>query len=109
MAEPRDLSMLDLLEWIARGPRSYVEVMDVWRQSLPRLTVWEDAVDRGFVTRRRMQPKSEAGQERLETSSVKRRAAFVDLTSSGRVYLMQNERFLPEEAKQSLQNQDIAR
>jgi hypothetical protein len=108
MAESHNLSMLDLLEWVARGPRSYVEVMDVWRQSLPRLTIWEDAVDRGFVTRRRMQPKSEAGQERLETSPVKRRAAFVDLTSSGRVYLMQNGRFLPEAAEQLLQNQDIA-
>jgi hypothetical protein len=28
-------------------------VMDAWRTSCPRLTVWEDAVDRGFVARER--------------------------------------------------------
>ena len=43
--------ILDLLEWIAREPRSYAEVMDVWRTSCPRLTVWEDANDRGYITR----------------------------------------------------------
>jgi hypothetical protein len=43
--------ILDMLEWLAAGPRPYVEVMDVWRTSCPRLTVWEDAVDFGFVAR----------------------------------------------------------
>ncbi len=43
--------ILDLLEWLSAGPRPYAEVMDVWRTSCPRLTVWEDAVDFGFVTR----------------------------------------------------------
>lgn len=43
--------ILDLLEWIATGDRSYEEVMDAWRTSCPRLTVWEDANDRGLVTR----------------------------------------------------------
>lgn len=41
--------ILDFLEWIAAGPRDYAEVMDTWRTSCPRLTVWEDAVDRGLV------------------------------------------------------------
>jgi hypothetical protein len=45
--------ILDFLEWIAREPRPYSQVVDVWRTSCPRLTVWEDAADRGFVTRRR--------------------------------------------------------
>ena len=27
----------------------YDEVMEAWRTSCPRLTVWEDAVDRSFV------------------------------------------------------------
>ncbi len=40
---------LDLLEWIARRPRPYAEVMDAWRTSCPRLPIWEDAVDAGFV------------------------------------------------------------
>jgi hypothetical protein len=44
--------VLDLLEWLAAGPRPYDEVMEAWRTSCPRLTVWEDAVDAGYVTRR---------------------------------------------------------
>jgi len=27
------------------------EVLEAWRTSCPRLTIWEDAVDRGYVTR----------------------------------------------------------
>jgi len=38
-----------LVEWIAMRPRPYSEVMDAWRTSCPRLPVWEDANDRGFV------------------------------------------------------------
>ncbi len=45
--------ILDFLEWLAAEPRPYAEVVDVWRTSCPRLTVWEDAVDRGLVARRR--------------------------------------------------------
>jgi hypothetical protein len=41
--------ILDLLEWVASGQRSYEEVMDAWRTSCPRLPVWEDANDRGLV------------------------------------------------------------
>ena len=43
--------ILDLLEWVAKGERSYEEVMDAWRTSCPRLPVWEDANDRGLVIR----------------------------------------------------------
>ena len=49
-----DALILDLVEWIAKGPRAYQDVMDVWRTSCPRLTVWEDAVDRGYLERRRI-------------------------------------------------------
>ncbi|HZA50457.1 MAG TPA: hypothetical protein VE549_06940 [Myxococcaceae bacterium] len=45
--------VLDLLEWVAEEPRLYSEVLDAWRTSCPRLTVWEDAVDRGLVQRDR--------------------------------------------------------
>jgi hypothetical protein len=41
--------ILDLLQWLASGERTYEEVMDVWRTSCPRLTVWEDANDRGLI------------------------------------------------------------
>jgi hypothetical protein len=46
-----DPLVLDLLAWLEREPRSYAEVMEAWRTSCPRLTVWEDAVDRGLVVR----------------------------------------------------------
>ena len=29
-----------------------LDVLEAWRTSCPRLTVWEDAADRGFVERR---------------------------------------------------------
>lgn len=53
MPEKLDPLILDLVEWVAREPRAYADVMDAWRTSCPRLTVWEDAVDRGFVARER--------------------------------------------------------
>ena len=43
--------ILDLLEWVASGERTYEEAMDAWRTSCPRLPVWEDANDRGLVMR----------------------------------------------------------
>ena len=43
--------VLDLVEWISQEPRAYEEVMAAWRTSCPRLTVWEDALDGGFVAR----------------------------------------------------------
>lgn len=39
----------DLVEWIRRKERTYDEVMSAWRTSCPRLPIWEDAVDHGFV------------------------------------------------------------
>ena len=49
--DPVEALILDLLEWIGAGSRPYAEVMDAWRTSCPRLPVWEDATDRGFVER----------------------------------------------------------
>lgn len=51
MDDPLAPLICDLIEWIEAEPRSYAEVMDAWRTSCPRLTVWEDAVDRGLVLR----------------------------------------------------------
>ncbi len=51
MAEEHEPLILDLVEWVALKPRRYSEVMEAWRTSCPRLPVWEDAVDRGFVER----------------------------------------------------------
>ena len=41
--------VLDLVAWVASTPRPYDEVLEAWRTSCPRLTVWEDAVERGLV------------------------------------------------------------
>ena len=63
--------VLDLVEWIAAGARPYAEVMDAWRTSCPRLPVWEDAVDLGFVVRAH---RDGAG-------------AMVEVTPAGRAFL----------------------
>ncbi len=41
----------DLLIWLGDEGRLYSEVMDAWRTSCPRLPVWEEANDLGFVER----------------------------------------------------------
>ena len=45
--------VLDLLEWIGPSGRPYGEVLEAWRTSCPRLPVWEDANERGFVDHKR--------------------------------------------------------
>ena len=40
---------LDLLAWVASGERFYLETMESWRTSCPRLPIWEDAVDAGLI------------------------------------------------------------
>jgi hypothetical protein len=57
----------DLIEFISRKPRPYKEVMDAWRSSCPRLTIWEDTVDLGYVEHRnRMVRATEEGARFLE-------------------------------------------
>jgi hypothetical protein len=51
VTDPVEPLIIDLLEWIGPKPRSYAEVMDVWRTSCPRLPVWEEANARGYITR----------------------------------------------------------
>ena len=65
--------ILDLLEWIGHGPRSYAETLEAWRTSCPRLPVWEEANERGLVVRHRSPRReplvslSAAGAELLQT------------------------------------------
>jgi hypothetical protein len=42
---------IDFLVWLAAKPRDYIDVMDAWRTSCPRLTIWEDAIDANLITR----------------------------------------------------------
>ena len=76
MADTTDPLVLDLVEWIAREPRLYAEVIETWRTSCPRLTIWEDAVDRGYVAR-----------EQVEGTGVR-----VTITAGGEKFLRENGR-----------------
>jgi hypothetical protein len=51
MTETADPLVLDFVEWVAREPRLYAEVVGTWKTSCPRLTIWEDAADKGYVAR----------------------------------------------------------
>jgi hypothetical protein len=70
-----DPLVYDLVEWIAKEPRPYADVIDAWRTSCPRLTVWEDAVDRGLVKR----------------ESVEGHHTRVVVTAAGREYLRERQ------------------
>ncbi len=43
------LIMLQFLAWVADRPRSYVQTMEAWHSTCPRLSVWEDAIIDGLV------------------------------------------------------------
>ena len=70
MSNVIDALLLDMLAWLAHEPRPYDEVMDAWRTSCPRLTVWEDANELDLVEQTR------AG-----------RATLVRITPAGRAFL----------------------
>jgi hypothetical protein len=44
-----DLLMIQFLGWVAERPRTYADVMEAWRTSCPRQSVWEDAQADGLV------------------------------------------------------------
>ena len=52
MSSTLDPLVRDLVMWVAAEPKPNAEVIETWRTSCPRLTVWEDAIDRGYVERR---------------------------------------------------------
>jgi hypothetical protein len=51
MSDAVEPLLADLVEFVAREERRYLDVMDAWRTSCPRLPVWEEANARGLVTR----------------------------------------------------------
>ena len=67
-----DALIVDFLNWLNASERTYQEALDAWRTSCPRLPVWEDAKDRGFVA-----PEVRDGRE------------FVRITSAGSAFLQQ--------------------
>jgi hypothetical protein len=48
---PQQSLTQQLLEWIAEKPRTYDELMEAWKTTCPRFTIWEDACDEGLVGR----------------------------------------------------------
>jgi hypothetical protein len=51
VTDPVEALVLDLLDWLTVRDRTYEEVMAAWRTTCPRLPVWEEANDRGLITR----------------------------------------------------------
>jgi len=73
MADSPDALVLDFVEWIAASPRRYADVMEAWKTSCPRLTIWEDAIDFGLVQRCRIDGElsieaTAAGRDLLATA-----------------------------------------
>ena len=60
-----------MLEWISEHPRSYAEVLEVWRTSCPRLSIWEDACIDGLI-------ECESSGARIVSLSPKGRAFLHD-------------------------------
>jgi hypothetical protein len=83
MAESLDPLILDFLEWLAPDPRPYAEVMEAWRTSCPRLTVFEDSIDRGFIVR-------------AEANGAGR---MIALTQAGRDFLRDSGRMAPSSSR----------
>ena len=52
MADTIEPLVRDLVAWVGNG-RTYVDVMDAWKTSCPRLPVWEEANARGLLERNR--------------------------------------------------------
>jgi len=73
--------VLDMLQWMGAEPRPYAEVIDAWRTSCPRLTVWEDAVEGGYVS----------------SEVVEGRGVLVRVTQRGRALLRDSGRVLTRE------------
>lgn len=81
MPDAPESLVFDLVEWVAKEPRTYGEMLDAWRTSCPRLTVWEDAIERRLVMR---QP-------------VEGRGTIVVVTPAGRRFLKQHRPAMPAE------------
>jgi hypothetical protein len=48
MPDPGPLT-LQFLAWLSAHTRTYGEVMEAWRTTCPRMSVWEDAVRDGLI------------------------------------------------------------
>lgn len=46
---PADALIVQLLEWLEAAPRTHTDVVETWRTTCPRLSIWEDACIAGLV------------------------------------------------------------
>ena len=79
MSNTVDALVLDLLEWIGPNARPYAEVIEAWRTSCPRLPVWEEANERGFI----------------EHHHEPRRGTYVSVSVVGAEHLRKNRQLSP--------------
>jgi hypothetical protein len=86
MSDAPEQLVFDLVEWVAKEPRTYAEMLDAWRTSCPRLTVWEDAIERRLVMR-----KPVAGQ-----------GTIVVVTEAGRRFLAERRPVIPPQPAELL-------
>jgi hypothetical protein len=42
-------SVLELLDWVDRRPRSYSDAMEAWTSNCPRHPAWDDALSEGLI------------------------------------------------------------
>jgi hypothetical protein len=70
MSDPVDALVLDLLESVS-PERPYREVIEVWKTSCPRLPVWEEANERGYL-----EQHTEPGQPTMVRVTTKGREAL---------------------------------
>lgn len=77
MTDAAEALIADLVEWIAQRPRPYGDVMEAWRSSCPRLTIWEDALERGLIAHEQV-----VGAD-----------AVVNVTARGRIFLKEHGRW----------------
>lgn len=78
MSQAIEPLILDLLEWIGPRSRPYVEVIEAWRTSCPRLPIWEEANERGYI------------EQHYEPG----RGAYVSVSALGATYLGQNRKVM---------------
>jgi hypothetical protein len=72
------VAVLELLDWLAREPRTHRETIEAWGSHCPRATPWEDAQESGLVQVRR----SRDADGRLAVVLTRRGRAALEATSA---------------------------
>jgi hypothetical protein len=75
---------VQFLAWIGEAPRRYGDVMEAWRTSCPRLSIWEDALRDGLIEVAPAPPSPTPSHKAREG---RMRDGLVTLTERGRALL----------------------